>query len=93
MSVCFFKTSHIALTSPLHTSISNKLCKLYNITLYFWVYPIHSIFGQALLEFSINTLSFNMLYRRASENHKLVIVSIKANGIHRYIKITEKGST
>lgn len=33
-----------------------------------------------------------MLYRRASENLQLVTVSIKPNGIHSYIKTTEKGS-
>lgn len=85
----------------LHTQPSIALSAFPSVTSSAKLVLTYYIFGCILytlylhrhfFKYSINTSSFNTLYRRASENLKLVIVSLKAIGIHSYIKNTEKGS-
>lgn len=80
----------------LHTQPSLTLSAFPSVTSSAKLVLMYCIFGCILytlyLHRHFNISSFNMLYRRASENLKLVIVSIKAIGIYSYIKNTEKGS-
>lgn len=87
--VCFFFKLHtepsLALSTCPSVTSSAKLNIFSCIS-----YILYICSGTSLI--SINILSSHTFYRRTSENLKLVIVSIKANGIHSYIKNTEKGS-
>lgn len=72
--VClFFKLPSLALQMLL----SNKLCKTSASIWYFWCVPCTLCSCRDTLDtFYINVLFFDILYRRASVNLKLVLVSI-----------------